>query len=69
MQIRRKHRAHILIAVGMTTFSLLACEPFIAIGWKEIFFIFVLGAILLGPPLYRFARWMEAFLKHQKKNQ
>jgi hypothetical protein len=50
-------------------FSTLACEPVIAIGWKEIFFVFIFAAILLGPPIYRFIRRVEDFLREQKKEK
>jgi hypothetical protein len=49
--------------------STLACEPVIAIGWKEIVFVFIFAAILFGPPLYRFIRRIEQFLKHEKNNK
>jgi len=49
--------------------STLACEPVIAIGWKEMFFVFLFVAILFGPPLYRFIRRLEKFLKHEKQNK
>ncbi|HUE99472.1 MAG TPA: twin-arginine translocase TatA/TatE family subunit [Anaerolineales bacterium] len=44
-------------------FSTLACRPVIAIGWNEFLLLFVLIAVLLGPSLYRFIRWVEKFLK------
>ena len=50
-------------------FSTLACEPVIAIGWKEMFFVFLFAAILFGPPLYKFIRRLEKFLKHEKQNK
>ena len=49
--------------------STLACEPVIAIGWKEMFFVFLFAAILFGPPLYKFIRRLEKFLKHEKQNK
>jgi hypothetical protein len=46
---------------GAIIAALLACRPVIALGWQEIAIIFVLGAILLGPPVYRFyQRLIEA---------
>jgi len=48
-------------------FSTLACEPVIAIGWKEILFVMIFVGILFGPPLYKFIRRVEEFLKHEKK--
>jgi hypothetical protein len=47
--------------------SMLACEPVIAIGWREIIFVFILMAILLGPPLYRFIRKLEELRKQKDK--
>ncbi len=47
----------------------LACEPVIAIGPNELLCLLVLVIILLGPPLYRFARRVEDFLKHEKKDK
>jgi len=58
-----------LIGLLALTMSMLACEPVIAIGKNEFLCIFVLIAVLLGPPLYRFARRVEKFLKHEKKDQ
>jgi hypothetical protein len=47
--------------------STLACQPVIAIGWREGFFILLVAAILLGPPLYRFFRRLEEYLKQKDK--
>lgn len=55
-----------LLAILLGT---LACEPVIAIGWKEMFFVFLFVAILFGPPLYRFIRRLEKFLKREKQNK
>jgi hypothetical protein len=49
--------------------STFACEPVFAIGWEELLLFFVLLAILLGPPIYRFFRRLEEFRKHEKKNK
>ena len=40
-------------------FGTLACQPVFAIGWKEVFFVFILIAFLIGPPIYRFIRKFE----------
>lgn len=40
-------------------FSSLACQPVIAVGWRELLVVFVLTAVLLGPPVYRFLRRLE----------
>ncbi|HET9910757.1 MAG TPA: hypothetical protein VFQ13_02650 [Anaerolineales bacterium] len=47
----------------------LACRPVIAIGWEELLLLILLVAFLLGPPLYRFMRRLERFLKHEKKDK
>jgi Sec-independent protein translocase protein TatA len=41
----------------------------IAISWNEFLIIGVFIAVLLGPPLYRFVRRAEQFLKRRKKDQ
>jgi len=55
-----------LFALLITT---LACEPVIAIGWRELFFIFILMAFLFGPPLYRFIRKVENFRRNDRKKK
>jgi hypothetical protein len=49
--------------------STVACEPVIAIGRNELLCLVVLIIVLLGPPLYKFARRVERFLKHEKKDK
>jgi hypothetical protein len=49
--------------------STLACEPVIAIGWRELFFIIILMAFLFGPPLYRFIRRVENFRRNDRKKK
>ena len=39
----------------------LACSPVIAISWNEFLIVGILIAVLLGPPLYRLIRRVEAF--------
>ena len=56
-----------LVGLLALLFSTLACEPVIAIGWKEILFVVIFVGILFGPPLYKFIRRVEGFLKHEKK--
>ena len=48
---------------------LLACQPVIAIGWREGLFIFVLVAVLIGPPVYRFIRKVEEFRRREKTDR
>jgi hypothetical protein len=50
-------------------FSSLACRPVLAIGWNEFIFLFIVITVLLGPPLYRFIRRVEGFLKHEKRKK
>ena len=57
----------IMAGVSVFLLSMLACQPVIAIGWKEILFIFILIAFLIGPPVYRFIRRIENFLKQKDK--
>jgi uncharacterized membrane protein YadS len=53
-----------LLASGVVLlFTTLACEPVIAIGWRELSCIFLLMAFLFGPPLYRLIRRVEKFRK------
>jgi hypothetical protein len=58
-----------LLGLFVVLLSTLACEPVFAIGWEELLLLFILFAILLGPPLYRFIRRLEEFLKHEKKSK
>jgi hypothetical protein len=39
--------------------SVLACQPVFAVGWREILFVIIVAAFLLGPPIYRFFRRLE----------
>lgn len=45
--------------------SALACQPVLAIGWREGVLIFLLVVLLIGPPVYRFLRRLE---KAKKKD-
>jgi len=53
--------------IAVLLLGTLACEPIFAVGWKEILFVIVLAAFLLGPPLYRFLRKLEKFHKLKDK--
>jgi len=48
-----------LASASVIIFALIACQPVFAIGWKEAFFVFILIAFLVGPPVYRFIRKFE----------
>jgi hypothetical protein len=58
-----------LIGLFAILISTLACEPVIAIGWRELFFVFVLMSFLFGPPLYRFIRRFEGSRKKDRKKK
>jgi len=49
--------------------STLACQPVIAIGRNELLCLLVLIIVLLGPPLYKFAKRVEQFLKREKNSK
>jgi len=69
MQKRREHHDRIPAVVGVVIFTLLACEPVIAIGWKEILFVFFLMAFLFGPPVYRFIRKIEKYRRREEQDK
>jgi len=48
-----------LAGISTIVLSTLACQPVFAIGWKEVLFVFILIAFLIGPPLYRFIRKID----------
>jgi len=47
--------------------GIVACEPVFAIGWRELGIIFLLVAIVFGPPVYRFLQRMEKYRKTREK--
>ena len=49
--------------------SVLACEPVIAIGWRELFIVFILIIFLVGPPMYRFIRQIEIYRQQKRKDK
>jgi hypothetical protein len=53
-----------ILFVLMTT---LACQPVIAIGWRELLFVATLVALLIGPPVYRFFRRLENSRRQKEK--
>lgn len=63
-----KNRLYVFTGLCIA-FVLLACQPVIAIGWREGLFIFVLIAILIGPPVYRFIRKFEDFRRHERTDR
>lgn len=50
-----------IIWAGLSALMLgtLACQPVLAIGWREGVLILLLIALLIGPPVYRFLRNIE----------
>jgi hypothetical protein len=56
-----------LAGISVLLLSTLACQPVFAIGWKEAFFVFILIAFLIGPPVYRLIRRIENSLKQKDK--
>jgi hypothetical protein len=56
-------------AISLLVLGMLACEPVVAIGWREAFFIFLLMSFLFGPPLYRFLRRLENFHRNDRKKK
>lgn len=55
------------VAFTIIFLGVLSCKPVIAIGWKEIFFVFILIVFLFGPPVYRFFRKLEELRKQKDK--
>jgi len=61
--MKNKFRTGIVILA----LSGLACQPVFAIGWREIIFVALLMAFLLGPPVYRFLRRLENYRRQKDK--
>jgi hypothetical protein len=57
----------LLAGLSVLGLSLLACEPVIAIGWREIFIVLGLIVFLFGTPIYRLIRRIEILLKKKNK--
>jgi len=60
-------RVHFGAGMALLLLSVIACQPVIAIGWRELLFIAVLVALLIGPPVYRFFRRLENSRKQKEK--
>jgi hypothetical protein len=58
---------NILAGISVLLLSTFACEPVFAIGWKEVLFVFILVAFLIGPPVYRFIRKIEKLYNQKDK--
>ena len=59
----------ILAGLTFLLLGIVSCEPVFAIGWRELGIIFLLVAIVFGPPAYRFLRKMEKYWKTREKEQ
>jgi len=57
------------VGLSALLLSTLACEPVIAIGWRELFIVFILIAFLFGPPVYRFIRRIEIHQEQKRKDK
>jgi hypothetical protein len=60
-------KASIFAGWAVLLLSIVSCEPVFAIGWRELGIIFLLVAIVFGPPAYRFLRRMEKYWKNREK--
>jgi hypothetical protein len=50
----------IYVSATICLMGVLACQPVFVIGWREFFVVFILVALLIGLPLYRFIRRSKA---------
>ncbi len=60
---RLRAAAFLLLLAG------LACRPVFAIGWEELLAIVLIVALLLGPLLFRLARFWSKFQESSKKDR
>lgn len=58
---------NMILGLFLLMLSMLACQPVIAIGRNEFLIVLLVVVVLLGPPLYRFVRRVEEFLKRRKR--
>lgn len=56
------------LAASVLLLAGLACRPVFAIGWEEILAIILITAFLLGPLLFRLARFWVKFQDSSKKD-
>lgn len=52
-------RKELQTGLSALVLGVLACQPVLAIGWREGVLIFLLIVLLIGPPVYRFLRRLE----------
>jgi len=62
-------RRNLRVGLSALMLTALACEPVIAIGWRELFIVFVLMAFLFGPPVYRFIRRIEVHREQKQEDK
>ena len=67
MRVLKENYGRFLAVGYVTIFSILACEPVFAVGWRELFIVFILILFLVGPTIYRFLRKIESLLKKKDK--
>ena len=60
-------KKRLYVTLSTLLLATLACEPVFAIGWRELFVVFLLAAFVFGPPIYRFLRKLEK-IRERKKN-
>lgn len=58
-----------VIWAGLSALMLgtIACQPVLAIGWREGVLILLLILLLIGPPVYRFLRRLENHRRQKDK--
>jgi hypothetical protein len=64
--MKKRSDYSVLISIIVLVFSLLSCRPVFAIGWPELIILVILVAVLLGPLMFRFYRFLD---KVRKFNQ
>jgi hypothetical protein len=62
-------RRNLRVGLSALMLTALACEPVIAIGWRELFIVFVLMAFLFGRPVYRFIRRIEVHREQKQEDK
>jgi hypothetical protein len=67
-ELHDMHRASWLRLAALLL-STVACQPVIAMGWNEFLFLFLLVAVLLGPPVYKFVRRIERKFRGREKDK
>ncbi len=55
------------VALSALLLVSLACEPVFAIGWQEFLILILVIGFLIGPPIYRFFRWLEKIRVKKEK--